>query len=236
MKRKTWGQWPTLGRTTKSSTELKFLNSLPSSMGSHGSLSPHAIKTGHWKEEGEILFHNRLASHETDLDIRFIKSSYLVTYLHLRQKFLRKRPPRVTNEFQKYICSPRLKPRLKDLLNQLISHLGRIMITLEADNRLWSGLAKARWEGAPLVFPRMYLTKNAPNWLRCSNRTEEELPNRSVPANWQTKLSAFNNLQKLQLFKLPADGDSKQVHIFCYMKLNKLYFLQCIYRSLAHLW
>ena len=48
--RETWGQCPTLGRTTKSSTESKFPQFLPSSMGSHGSLSPHAIKTGHCKE------------------------------------------------------------------------------------------------------------------------------------------------------------------------------------------
>jgi len=54
--RETWGQWPTLGRVTKSSTESKFIKPLPSSMGSHGSLSPHTIKTGHCKKKHEAQF------------------------------------------------------------------------------------------------------------------------------------------------------------------------------------
>ena len=76
--RETWGQWPTLGRVTKSSTVSKFIKPLPSSMGSHGSLSPHTIKTAHFKKnkkQKKNMKHNLTSpyvstSQETTVDKR----------------------------------------------------------------------------------------------------------------------------------------------------------------------
>lgn len=56
----TWGQWPTFGKTMKSSTVSNCPYALPRATGSQGSFSPHAINVGTWEAKWKpvrLLFH-----------------------------------------------------------------------------------------------------------------------------------------------------------------------------------
>jgi hypothetical protein len=52
---RTWGQWPTFGKTMKSSTVSNCPYALPRATGSQGSFSPHAINVGTWEAKWKPL-------------------------------------------------------------------------------------------------------------------------------------------------------------------------------------
>lgn len=57
---RTWGQWPTFGKTMKSSTVSNCPYAFPKATGSQGSFSPHAINVGTWEAKWmpvSFLFH-----------------------------------------------------------------------------------------------------------------------------------------------------------------------------------
>lgn len=156
----TCGQCPTFGSTTNSSTTLKSAYALPSSTGSHGSLSPQATKTGHWpKKIIKKKEEDKISKKSFKLDINIMVSQSAVhrssANLHFWEQLFGKGAFRVADELEEYICCARSKSWLQNYLNQLICYCRCIVITLQRIfTRLIIGWAEKRHH----FIKRMWMT------------------------------------------------------------------------------